>query len=88
MGSLVISLIRLLAARPSERHRDGSRVHATGYSLYAGILTFGFLRHPSPRSLAFEAIETDGNITGNARSTLRKTANSFSGMGSGSGRAA
>src|SRR5579864_9274157 len=41
IGWLVFLLICLLSARPSERQRNGSRVHATGGSLYDVILTFG-----------------------------------------------
>ncbi len=41
----------IFAADPAQCRGRSSRVYATGYCLCAGILTFDFLRHPSPTVL-------------------------------------
>jgi hypothetical protein len=49
-------------------------------ALSAGILTFGFLRHPGPHSPKISAIEPDGNPTGNVGTGPQEISNGLSGM--------
>jgi hypothetical protein len=50
----------IFAAGPVQRQSHGSRVYPTGYSLSAGILTFGFLSHPGPTALYFRPLRQTG----------------------------